>query len=194
MSALSLSSTRFIRLQKFCANSPHGVSQFTKFPIACCFAHCSCFANCSLLIAVMICSSWEVPQTRPPYLGFAQFVHPRLDFHDHGQLSVSVPVSVLGRYLNTTEASVQSSILHHLHRSKPLHVHIKSVYVRTTSAHLLKCAHAESADLPRQARAKSADPWPVEYKSCDLNSIATQKQRLALFCVLLQHSLASFPS
>ena len=38
----------------------------TKFRIVCC---CSCIAL-ALLIAVMIHSSWEVPQTCPPFLGF----------------------------------------------------------------------------------------------------------------------------
>ena len=35
----------------------------------------------------------------------------------------------------------------HLHRSKPLRVHTKSVYVRTTSAYLPRYAHPEFADI-----------------------------------------------
>ena len=53
----------------------------------------------------------------------------------------------LGRYLNTTRASVQPSRPLHLHRSKPPLVHTKSVYARTKSAYLLKCAHTGSADF-----------------------------------------------
>ena len=61
---------------KFFVN-PLDVSQFTKFPIAC----CSCFAIAlsialALLIIVMIRSSWEVSQTYSPFLEFTQFVHP----------------------------------------------------------------------------------------------------------------------
>ena len=32
----------------------------------------------------------------------------------------------------------------------------------------------------------------MEYQSCDLDNIVVQKQRLAMFCVLLQHSRAFF--
>ena len=49
----------------------------------------------------------------------------------------------LDRYLNTTRASVQTSRPLHLHRSKPLRVHTKSVYVRTKSA--------DSAPVPSSA-------------------------------------------
>ena len=42
---------------------------------------------------------------------------------------------------------MQTSRPLHLHRSKPLRVHTKSECVRTKSAYLLKCAHADFADF-----------------------------------------------
>ena len=80
----------------------------------------------------------------------------------------------LGRFLNTTRASVQPSIPLHLHRSKPLHVHTYSVYVRTTSADF-------APDPSSACFHHLVDPWPAEYQSYNLNNIVVQKQRLALF-------------
>ena len=53
----------------------------------------------------------------------------------------------LGTYLNATRASVQTSRPLYLHRSMPLRVHTKSVYVHTKSAYLLRGAHTEFADF-----------------------------------------------
>ena len=57
---------------------------------------------------------------------------------------------------------MQPSIPLHLHRSKPLRVHTNSVYVRTTSAHLLKCAHAESAEFAPDASSACYNHLVVE--------------------------------
>ena len=50
--------------------------------------------------------------------------------------------------------------------------------------------HVHTLQTSRQIHSSCSgvwDPWPAEHQSCDLNNIVVQKQRLALFCVLLQH-------
>ena len=76
---------------KFCANSRFGVSQFTNFLIACCFAVlflCSLLLLCSLL-------SWSVHREKCLKLVHLSLVSLslsiRIDVRDHWQLSVSVP-------------------------------------------------------------------------------------------------------
>ena len=56
----------------------------------------------------------------------------------------------LGRHQNTTKAFVLTSRPLHLHRSKPLRVHTKSVCVRTRSAYLLRAVHIQSLQTLRQ--------------------------------------------
>ena len=80
----------------------------------------------------------------------------------------------------------------------------KSVHERTTSAYLPTHAQPEFAEFapdPSSIIGSSTsscsgvwDPWPAQYPSCVLYNVAVQMQRLAFFCVWLQHSRASFPS
>ena len=135
---LSLSSSRIIGLLRIPRQSHLGVSQFTKIPIAC----CSCFAIalpllCSLLCSsLLLCSllSWSIPREK-----CLKLIH-RFLVSLHSVCASDSMFTItdnclflflfLDRYLNTTRASRPL----HLHRSMPLRVHAKSVYVRTKSA------------------------------------------------------------
>ena len=160
----------------------------------------------ALLIAVTIRSSWEVSQTRPPFLGFIQFVYPSrcsrslstvcffFCSKNHEGLYATVNSSSSAQ-IEAVTCSYQICV-----RTHPVCTSVKMCAYRVCrSAQVGTCKVCRS-------RARSIigssisycsgvwDPWPVGHHSCDLNSIVVQKQRLALFCVLLQHSRASHPS
>ena len=121
----------------------------------------------------MIRSSWEMPQTRPHVSLVSLNLYIRLDVHDHWQLFLFLFL-FLERYLNVTRASLQTSRPLFQHRTKPLRVHTKSVYIRTKSANF--------ASDPSSACYRVWDPWPAEYQPCDMNNTAIQ----------MQHSCFSF--
>ena len=92
---------------------------------------CSCFAHCSWFHSVC------APVSMFTITGTCLFLFLFLFLF-------------LGRHQNTTKAFVQTSRPLHLHRSKPLRVHTKSVCVRTRSAYLLRAVHIQSLQTLRQ--------------------------------------------
>ena len=146
VSALSIILAHPWALESFCVNSPPGVSQFTKLPVGCCycFAPCSCFAHCchDPFIVRSASNLSTVPGFHSVRASVSMFV-----ITDNCLFLFLFLFQLLGGYLNTTRASVQPSRPLHLHRSKPLRVHTKSVYVRTTSAYLPMRARPEYADF-----------------------------------------------
>ena len=126
--------------QAFFANSPLGVSQFTKLLLfvalallLLCSLLCSCFAHCchDPFIVRSASNLSTVPWFHSVCASVSMFTI--ID-------NCLFLFLFLGRYLDTPRASVQTSRPLHLHRSKPPRVHTKSVYVRTKSAFLLRCA------------------------------------------------------
>ena len=130
----------------FLASASPQISYSLLLLICSCFAPCSCFAHCchdpfTVRSAVNLST---VPWFHSVCASVSMFM-----------IADNCLFLSLGRCLNTTTVSVQTSRPLHLHRSS---VHTKSVCTR--SAYLLKCAHQESADLSRQACAKSPDFAP----------------------------------
>ena len=130
-------------------------SVFTQKRVACCscFAPCSCVAL-ALLIAVMIHSSREVPQTFPPSLGFTQFVHP-------SRCSRSILTTVFFCFCFCASLSESAASAPH-----------------PSSAHI-----GFATPSPEPSQAKTFHPVVqcgihglVEYRSCNLNNIVVLKQ------------------
>ena len=140
---LSLSSSRILGLLKVLRQfttwrqSVHKIS-YCLLLLLCA---CSCFAHCchDPLIVRSASNLSNIPKFHSVCASVSMFT-----IINNWFLFVFL---FLGRYLNTTRASVQPSRPLHLHRSKPPRVHTTSVYVRTKSAYLQKCAHTESADF-----------------------------------------------
>ena len=128
-----------------------------------CFAPCSCFALCCHdPFTVRSASNLSsVPWFHAVCASVSMFM-----ITDNCLCLFLFLLLFLDKYLNTTRASVQPSRPLHLHRSKPLRAHTKSVYVRTTSANLPMHARPESADLPMHAHAKSPDFVPDPSLAC----------------------------
>ena len=132
---LSLSSSRIfgllIVLRQFTTwrQSVHKISYCLLLLLCSCFARCSCFAHCSHdpFIVRSASNLSTVPWFHSIFASVSMFAI------TDNCLSLFL---FLGRYLNTTRASVQPSIPLHLHRSKLLRARTNSVYVRTTSAYL----------------------------------------------------------
>ena len=88
-----------------------------------------------------------MPQTCPPFLGFTQFAHP-----SRCSRSLTTVCSCfcfclwVGVSTPRRPLSKRQSLFICTDRSR-YRVHTKSAYARTKSAHLLKRAHAESADF-----------------------------------------------
>ena len=130
-------------------------SVFTQKRVACCscFAPCSCVAL-ALLIAVMIHSSREVPQTFPPSLGFTQFVHP-------SRCSRSILTTVFFCFCFCASLSESAASAPH-----------------PSSAHI-----GFATPSPEPSQAKTFHPVVecgihglVEYRSCNLNNIVVLEQ------------------
>ena len=102
-----------------------------KMFIACCCAHCSCFAHCchDPFIVRSASNSSTVPWFHSVCASVSMFAITDNCLFLFLFLFLSLFL-FLDRYLNTTSASVQPSIPLHRHRSKLLHVHTNSVYVR----------------------------------------------------------------
>ena len=141
---LSPSSWRIIGLLKVLRQFSTWRQSVHKMSIACCCCFCSCFAHgCHDPFIVRSASNLStVPLLHSVCASASMFA-----ITDKCLFLFLFLFLFLGGYLNITRASVQPSIPLHLHRSKPPRVHTKSVYVRTTSAHLPMRARPESADF-----------------------------------------------
>ena len=124
---LSLSFSRILGFEKICANPPLDVSQFTKVPIAC----CSCFTHCCQ--DPFIVRSASNSSTGPRFHSVCASVS-MFTITDNCLFLFLFLFLFLGKCLNTTRASLQTSRPLGLHRSRPLRVHTKSECVRTRSA------------------------------------------------------------
>ena len=162
----------------FFANLPLSVH---KIPIDC----CSCFALALLLLCSCACSCCHdpfivrsasnlfiVPRFHSVCASFSMFT-----INDDNCL---FPFLGMFLFLSSTRVSVQISRPFSVHRSRPLCVHTRSVYVHTESA---DSAPDPIIGLLPPSCSGVWGPWPVEYQACDMNNIVVQKQRLAL----LQH-------
>ena len=142
-SALSLSSSRVIWALKVVRHVARPISLHE-------ISHCLLLLLCSLPLLCPLLSR-SVHREKYPNLSTVPRFHSAcasvsmFTITDNCLFLFPFVFLFLGGYLNTTRASVQTSRPLHLHRSKPQRVHTKSAYARTKSAHLLRCAHTESA-------------------------------------------------
>ena len=110
--------------EEFCANPPTCRQSVHIFPIVCCFCFYSCFAHCchDPFIVRSASNLSTIPWFHSVCASVSMFAI------TDNCLFLFLFLS-LGRCLNTTKASVQTSKHLHLHRSKPPRVHTKSAHV-----------------------------------------------------------------